>query len=234
MVRKIILTFDDNKWNHYNTVLPLLIKYNMVGTFAYISRDTFGPKESNGKIIKEILSYGNEICSHTHTHIWLDTSKNDLETIINDFKCNKKIMKSFNLDDCGLITPFNHLKINKCYPLKYYNYVVYKTSTIDNYEPNPENKLLKFTTYNELNNNNLRRIKFPIDGENNYKARVLKFYEIIKNLDDDEICVVMFHNISDHIQSINVKIKVFEDFLKFLKENNFKTITIKDLYSKNN
>lgn len=227
---KIVLTFDDNKWNHYHTVFPLLKKYNINATFAYITKGTYTYEENNSNAIREMIDYGIEITSHSHSHLWFDLKKNNEKDIKYDLKVNKEILNSHNIYSYGLIVPYNHFNINIS-TLDFLNlkYIIYETSTIDNYNPNPKNKLLKFTKQNELKRNNLRRIEFPLDNQS--KLDINKFYEIIKNLDNNDICVVMFHNISNSKVSYNVKIDVFEEFIKFLVENKYNITTLNDLYA---
>ena len=136
---KIILTFDDNKWNHYHTVFPLLKRYNIKATFAYITQGTYTIEESNSKAINEMINYGIEITSHSHSHPWFDIKKNDEQFLKSDLIKNKEILNSHNIYSYGLIVPYNHFNISLS-NLDFLNlkYVIYETSTIDNYNPNPK------------------------------------------------------------------------------------------------
>lgn len=227
---KIILTFDDNKWNHYTTVFPLLKRYKLTATFGYITQGTYTHSENNNAAIKEMMDYGIEITSHSHTHPRFDKNINSTEFLKEDMISNKEILNSHNINSYGLILPYNHLNID----INFFNflnldYITYETSTVRNYHPYPERRVLNLTKERNLTKNNIRRIEFPLDSEpSNY---VSKFYYIVSNLKEDEICAIMFHNITNEPNMpYNVRIDVFEQFLKFLVENNYNVVTLKSLY----
>ena len=227
---KIVLTFDDNKWNHYTTVFPLLKKYNIKATFAYITQGTYTNVKSNNDAIKEMLDYGIEIASHSHSHIKFDENINSSEFLKNDLIINKKILNSHNINSYGLILPFSQINLNiTFFDFLNLEYITYETSTIRNYHPYPEAKVLELTNENNLTKHNIRRIEFPLDSDpSNYLS---KFYYLISNLKEDDICVVMFHNITNEANKpYNVRINIFEQFLKFLIENNYNIVTLKSLY----
>lgn len=229
---KIVLTFDDNKWNHYHTVFPLLKKYNFKATFAYITKGTYIYEDQNNKAIQEMLDYGIEICSHSHSHLKFDYAVTKPKELINDLIQNEKNLKKHNIHNFGIIIPYNYLKIPKSFfNLFSFKYVVYETSTIDNYHPNPKKQISQFTKESNLNKFNIKRIEFPLD--NKTCNDVNKFYDIIKNLKDDDICVIMFHNISTYCKDINVKTDTFEELLIYLKKNNYEVTTLKKLYNFN-
>lgn len=228
---KIILTFDDNKWNHYTIVFPLLKKYNLTGTFSYITEGTYTNPESNNDAIKEMLDYGIEIASHSHSHPRFDNNINSFDFLKNDLITNKEILNTHNIKSYGLVIPYNYLKINTdFFDFLNLSYITSETSTIRNYHPYPENKVLELTKERNLTKFNLRRIEFPLDSEpTNY---VSKFYYLVSNLKEDDICAIMFHNITnENNMPYNVRIDIFEQFLKFLVENNYNVVTLKSLYS---
>ena len=227
---KIVLTFDDNKWNHYHTVFPLLKKFNLRATFAYITKGTYFYDDQNDKVIKEMLDYGIEICSHSHSHLKFDFSVTNQKDLINDLIENEKTLKKHGIQNFGIIIPYNHLKISKSFfDLFSYNYVVYETSTIDNYYPEPKKEIIKFIKESNLNKFNIRRIEFPLDDKPQYDIN--KFYNILDSLKDDEICVIMFHNVSTYCKDINVKPDTFEYLLKYLKNSDYEITTLKEIYN---
>ena len=227
---KVVLTFDDNKWNHYSTVFPLLKKYDLKATFAYITSGTFTNEDKNDKAIQEMLDYGIEICSHSHSHFRFDFSLTSEKDLFDDLVKNRKQLEKHGINDFGLIVPYNWLKVPKSF-LEFFNYkyVVNATSTIDNYRPNPKRPILKFTKKSNLNKFNVRRIEFPLDDRP--QSDVDKFYKILESLRGDEIFAVMFHNVSDHCKSINVRPDTFEYFLHHLSKMKYDVTTLKDIYN---
>jgi peptidoglycan/xylan/chitin deacetylase (PgdA/CDA1 family) len=220
IIKPIILTFDDNAFNHYYNVYPLLKKYNMKATYGYITQGKYH-KNKNSKVIKEMKKYGIEFASHTHTHI--DLTLYNTNKISIDLLDSIDVLNSYNIINPGLICPFNRMNtstlnnINELFSLKY---IIYKTSTVDNF--------VKFTNLKNVTKFNLRRIEFPTQDQPN--ENINKLYNIIKNIDDDDIPIIMFHNITDFSnKNMNVRLDIFEDFLKYIQENNFNTYTISDI-----
>ncbi len=91
--RVAVLTFDDGYDDNFTHALPVLKKYGFKGTFFIIS-DKIGESEyMNETQVRELVSSGNEIGSHSVSHpdladlskskvaIELQRSKEDLETL---------------------------------------------------------------------------------------------------------------------------------------------------------
>lgn len=71
--KPIAITFDDGLRNQYEYAIPLLKKYNMIGTF-YIYTNPIAhekPHFLTWEMVKEIDKDGHEIGSHTWTHPYL-------------------------------------------------------------------------------------------------------------------------------------------------------------------
>jgi len=216
----IILTFDDNAYNHYYNVFELLKTFNMTATFAYITSGKYADLNNEDKI-KEMQEYGIEFASHTHSHV--DLKKYDFDTIKNDIELSVQKLKSLNVNNPGLICPYNRIskdnliKISNNFNI---NYILHKTSTVHNYT--------KFAKKKTFGKNNLIRIEFPTEDQD--KANLIKFYDILTNLDPNEIPIIMFHNVCDFKnKNMNVRVNTFESFLTFIKFYNFKTITLDQL-----
>jgi peptidoglycan/xylan/chitin deacetylase (PgdA/CDA1 family) len=217
--KPIILTFDDNKYNHYYNVFPLLKKYNMKATYGYITRGKYN-NDKNPQVIKEINDYGIEFASHTHTH--MDLNLNRINKISLDLFESLNVLKSHNINNPGLICPFNRIN-TKIFNniIEYFNfkYIIYESSTVNNF--------IKFANLKNATKYNLLRIEFPTEDQP--KEYIDKLYNILKNLKDDDIPIIMFHNICNYKINTNVKIDIFENFLKYIQENNFNTFTISEI-----
>lgn len=220
MLKPIILTFDDNAFNHYYNVFPLLKKYKMKATYAYITSQKYtkNSDDENKKIIEEMKSYGIEFASHTHTHIDLlysnqNKSKEDLYNSLDS-------LKSYDILYPGLVCPYNRVNDNiiKEFSNKF-KYIVHKSFSVSNFEifPNLENAS-KF---------NLVRLEFPT--RDHPSENILKFYNILYNLENNDIPIIMFHNICNHDINMQVDINTFNNFLFFIQNYNFKTYTISEV-----
>ena len=75
--KTVMLSFDDGRENNYSVVLPLLQKYGFHAIF-FIVTGALGEKGIiTPRQLKEISSQGMEIGSHTVTHPYLDTLKDN-------------------------------------------------------------------------------------------------------------------------------------------------------------
>lgn len=69
-----MLTFDDGHVDHYQNAFRLLKQYNMKGVFFIISKKPDNdPNYANWQQIKEMSTNGQEIGSHTASHLNLTT-----------------------------------------------------------------------------------------------------------------------------------------------------------------
>jgi peptidoglycan/xylan/chitin deacetylase (PgdA/CDA1 family) len=70
-----VLTFDDGYDDNYKDALPIMKKYNMVGTFFIITSKIGTSEYMSEQELKELVSYGNELGSHSVSHPGLDKLK---------------------------------------------------------------------------------------------------------------------------------------------------------------
>jgi len=73
----IILSFDDSYIDAYTKAFPLLLKYNIKGSFCVITRAIGNPEEMSWSQLKELVGAGMEIVSHSHTHHSMKILNND-------------------------------------------------------------------------------------------------------------------------------------------------------------
>jgi peptidoglycan/xylan/chitin deacetylase (PgdA/CDA1 family) len=68
--KPIILTFDDGYRDHYENAFPLLLKYDMVGTFFIITDPVFQnhPAYMTWDMAREMARHGMSIEAHTKSH----------------------------------------------------------------------------------------------------------------------------------------------------------------------
>ena len=215
MFKPIILTFDDNAFNHYYNVFPLLKKYKMNATYAYITSQVYSINDNNTEIIREMKDYGIEFASHTHTHI--DLMNTDTNKAIIDLNKSINILETHNFYNPGLICPFNRINNNITNNIKdKFKYIIHKSFSVNNFEG--------FINIKNATKYNLIRLEFPTKDQTT--EDILKFYNILYNLNDDDLPIIMFHNICDHKINMQVDVNTFNNFLFFIKSNHFNTYTL--------
>lgn len=224
----IVLTFDDNKWNHYRTVYPLLKKYGLTATFAYVTKSHFTVEEDNESAIREMVEYGIDITSHSHTHLKFEGfRKHSIDELRNDTSASIKKLEDLGISPIGMIMPYNYLRNKTIFQGIDFKYVVYKSTRVGSFPRNQEDR--KVPKLNELSKFNFLRLHYPFDTCP--ESDTAKFYRILKALREDEVLGITFHNVSDQQIASNVKIDKFEELLKFLVENEYSVVTLKSLYS---
>ncbi len=73
--RPVALTFDDGWRSQYTVAYPLLLAYDMSGTFFVIAHQRRGSEEISVDELKTMAAHGMEIGSHTRTHSHLPAVK---------------------------------------------------------------------------------------------------------------------------------------------------------------
>jgi len=111
----VMLTFDDGHIDHYRNAFRLLQKYNMKGVFFIISGKPDNDQNyATWDQIKEMSDAGNEIASHTVSHIDLSTLSKD--KLISELELSKKKIEEI----------IGKPVISFCYPSGKYNAQVLK------------------------------------------------------------------------------------------------------------
>jgi peptidoglycan/xylan/chitin deacetylase (PgdA/CDA1 family) len=99
----IILTFDDG-WSDQMEAVKELKKRNLKGSFALITDFLNRPNRLSDVQVKEIISYGNELTSHTLSHP--DLTKISSEQLSKELLDSKNYLKSkFNYDVNTIVYP---------------------------------------------------------------------------------------------------------------------------------
>jgi len=115
--KAIILTFDDGHIDHYQNAFRILKKHNMKGVFFIISdKPDNDPNYATWEQIREMSGNGQEIASHTVSHLNLATLSD--EKIKNELKTSKKEIEK----------KIGKPVISLCYPAGKYNDRVIKVA----------------------------------------------------------------------------------------------------------
>lgn len=211
----VVLTFDDAVLSHYTNVAPLLKKYGFTATF-YVCEFGGTPafddktKYMSWEQIASLNKMGFEIGNHTwhHTHVnKMDDAKFTAELEYIEQKCAEyHIPKPVTFAYPGYDTSRRALKV-----LKAKGYKFARAGWDKVYDPKTDQPLLMpgFTTHSE-------------------KADAA--YEIIKQAKDGKIAVLTIHGVPDDAHPwVTTSPEIFEGYLKYLKENHYKVIAMRDL-----
>jgi len=115
--KPVMITFDDGWKNQYQYAAPLLAKYGFVATyFVNPQLIGFGSAYMTRDMLVTLSSAGNDIESHTWTHLALTRRGTESEL---DFQ--KRIMKQMTLADTWLKQVVGHRPVALCYPFGYYD-----------------------------------------------------------------------------------------------------------------
>lgn len=100
--KTVIMTFDDGYLDNYEVAFPVLKKYNASGTFFIITKNIGAAGYMNEDQIKEISAAGDEIGSHSVSHLSLDKYKgNFLKSEVSDSKAAlEKILSKTVISFC--------------------------------------------------------------------------------------------------------------------------------------
>ena len=119
--KSVILTFDDGTEDFYTTALPLLTKYGFKASNAIISGKIGKKGYMTEEQIKESISSGTEIISHTADH-------HDLSRL------SRKMISEQILESRKILEAKFDIKIESfCYPVGKYNETVLEVLREENY-----------------------------------------------------------------------------------------------------
>ncbi|MFT2010441.1 polysaccharide deacetylase family protein [Pontibacter sp. 13R65] len=212
----VVLTFDDASASHATYVAPLLKKYGFGGTFFICE---FPPdfedktKYMSWEQIQQLHQMGFEIASHTrsHTHIAKMAKEKQAEELqyIED-KCRELgIPKPTTFAYPGYSTHPSALET-----LQERGYLFARAGGSRPYNPTTDHPYL-IPSYSTTGNT-------PTD-----KARVMG---AIREAKGGKIVVFTIHGVPDVAHDwVTTPPELFEEYLQYLKDNNYKVVALRDL-----
>jgi len=210
----VVLTFDDAIVSQYTVVAPLLKKYGFGATFFVCEfRDPpFSDKTKylSWEQIGELNKMGFEIGNHTqnHTHVnKMDSLHFASELKYIENKCIAyHIPKSISFAYPGYDTSPKALPI-----LKAAGYVFARQGLNRPYDPLTDNPLL-------------------MPGLTTTADNSKDVYDILSKANHGKIVVLTLHGVPDIAHPwVNTPPELFEQYLKYLKDNHYKVIAMHDL-----
>ncbi len=211
--RLVVLTFDDGVSTHATTVAPLLKKYGFGGTFFVCE---FPPdfddkhKYMSWEQIKELDNMGFEIANHTLTHKHVDKlTKEQLIAELDSLEglCTARgIPKPVNFAYPGYAI---HPTAYEVLQEKGYHFA--RIGGDRAYNPTKDHPYL-IPSYSTLKDN---------------REVIMKGFDEAKN---GKIVILTIHGVPDYAHDwVTTPPALFEEYLNYLRDNNFKVISLWDL-----
>jgi len=210
----IVLSFDDARKDNYSLVAPLLKEYGFGATFYITEFSEFGDttRFMTWRQIKQLADMGFEIGNHTQSHIDLqEASQKEFAWQVSyiEDKCRRW--------DIDIPTTFaypggrvgDNIALIKA--LSSSGYTFARTTHPEAYDPLKDNPLL-LPSYS-VHSNNLNMLS-----------------DFLSEAHDGKIVILTLHGVSDTEQyRVNTSTAHFLNLLKYLKENNYSVIAMRDL-----
>jgi peptidoglycan/xylan/chitin deacetylase (PgdA/CDA1 family) len=204
----VVITFDDNYSSIYEAAFPILDKYCLVATNFIITDLIDKPRKLSLDQIRELEKSGWETGSHTKTHPVLTESSFD--KIREECQLSKDMLSKMELAHTSFAIPTGSIneKVRKIIS-EYYPIIRDSHKRIHKAPVDP----LKIGTFTVINN-------YPVD--------ILK-QRVWRAVDNGEVLLTFtFHTIEDSDYSGSYSPAKFDEFAKFLSENEFKVKTLKE------
>ncbi|GAB3905057.1 polysaccharide deacetylase family protein [Mucilaginibacter boryungensis] len=211
----VVLTFDDAVLSHYTNVAPLLKKYGFTATFfvcEFGGKPDFSDKtkymswEQVAELSKMGFEIGNHTWHHTHVNKIIDEKLNSELSYIEQKFDEYHIPKPVSFAYPGYDTSRRAIEV-----LKKKGYKFARGGWDRVYDPKTDEPMLMpgYTTHSE-------------------KADAA--YDILKQAKGGKIAVLTIHGVPDDAHPwVTTSVEIFEGYLKFLKENHYKVIAMRDL-----
>ncbi|TLX89120.1 MAG: polysaccharide deacetylase family protein [Thaumarchaeota archaeon] len=247
----VILNFDDGRKTQFTQGKPILDKYGFKATFYVVCNYLENkPGYMDWNEVKQLYDEGHDIGSHSMNHANLsELSKKDVKFEVGE---SKKCLEDHGIDVTSFAYPFNEgsndKKIIKIVS-KYYELARTAGSPItylqcDGWKAQSNQK--DCSTYTKKEDLTFAN-RFSIRGWSHDASRLYNSYndsqllnnfiKIVnsqnkynKNGNIQAIPIIIYHRAGDK-QGVdyNTDLKLFEKEMKYLHDNNFRVITMKDL-----
>lgn len=211
----VVLTFDDAVLSHYTNVAPLLKKYKFGGTFfiAEFLKPSFEDKKlyMSWEQIGELNKMGFEIANHTQNHTHVNKMQREqfiaeleyIEQKAKDQKVNKKL-ESFAY-------PGYDVSKSAFAVLEEKGYRFARVGGGRAYDPEKDHPYLLPS--------------FSTSGDNSKQI-----FEAFSKAKDGKIVILTVHGVPDEAHPwVNTPLQLFESYLKFLHDQHYKVIALRDL-----
>jgi peptidoglycan/xylan/chitin deacetylase (PgdA/CDA1 family) len=216
-LKKVVLTFDDAVKNHYTFVAPILKKYNFGATFFPCAfSEEWRQKNQDSLLTKEQLKalhdMGFEIGNHTWNHPCmklLSDEENSREIdLLNDYLASVDIPKP-----TSFAYPGGPYAPNAVPVLQAKGLTCARTTELRPWIPSIDDPF--------------RIPAIPI-SKNDKET----FYSAIKQCNEDNYVVLVFHGIPDLVHPwVTNSEELFTEFIEYLANNQYQVVSLKEALS---
>jgi len=247
----VILNFDDGRKTQFTYAKPILDKYGFKATFYIVCNYLENkPGFMDWKQVKQLYEEGHDIGSHSMNHANLSKlSKKDLKFEVGK---SKKCLEDHGIDVTSFAYPFNKgsndKKVIKIVS-KYYELARTAGSPItylhcDGWQDQSNQKNCRtYTKKEDLTFAN----RYSIRGWSHDLSRLVnsytddkllnRFIQVVNTQSEynkdgtiKALPIIIYHRAGDNeAEDYNTHLKLFEKEMKYLHDNNFRVITMKDL-----
>jgi hypothetical protein len=246
----VILNFDDGRKTQFTQAKPILDKYGFKATFYVVCNYLENkPGYMDWNEVKKLYDEGHDIGSHSMSHAHLgNLSKKDVKFQVGQ---SKKCLEDHGIDVTSFAYPFNEgsddKKVVKIVS-KYYEFARTAGSPItylhcDGWKDQSNQKDCRTFSKKDLTFAN----RYSIRGWSHDQSRLVnsysddellnRFIKVVSNQKEynqdgtiKAIPIIIYHRAGDkQAVDYNTDPKLFEKEMKYLHDNNFRVITMKDL-----
>ena len=247
----VILNFDDGRKTQFTQAKPILDKYGFKATFNVVC-DYLDNKKGymNWKEVKQLYKEGHDIASHSMSHAHLEKLSN--KGVSFEVAQSKKCLEDHGINVTTFAYPFNEGSSDKNViniVAKYYDFARTASSPItflncDGWKDQSNQK--DCTTFTKKGDPTFAN-RYSIRGWSHDASRqaysysdsqlLNTFIKIVNsqtkyNKDGiiNAIPIVIYHRAGDsNVVDYNTDLHLFEKEMKYLHDNNFRVLTMKDL-----
>ncbi len=208
----VCIVFDDG-WKSQLEAAKILESYNFTATFAVVTSYIGYPAYMNWADISALAQKGNDIVSHTHTHVNL--SAVNYETLHSELTKSRQTLRSKGYAADVLVYPYGEGADNRTVHDIVSQYYLVARGT--------EEGKCNITSFE----------RYGINAYGIYNDTTLtEFASYLNGTKGSTITLLFYHEISDENESIATKRETFQAQMQYLKENNYTTRTISQQFLK--
>ena len=246
----VILNFDDGRKTQFTEAKPILDRYGFKATFYVVCNYLENkPGFMDWEEVKQLYNEGHDIGSHGMNHAHLEKlSKKDVKFEVGQ---SKKCLEDHGIGVTSFAYPFNEgSNDKKVIKIVSKNYELARTAGspitylhCDGWKDQSNQKDCRTFTKRDLTFAN----RYSIRGWSHDLSRLVnsysnnellnRFIDVVNSQSDynkdgtiKAIPIIIYHRAGDNeALDYNTDLKLFEKEMKYLHENNFRVITMKDL-----
>ncbi|MGQ9478836.1 MAG: polysaccharide deacetylase family protein [Thermoproteota archaeon] len=213
---KIVCIVFDDGWRSQLSGIPILDKYDFKITFAIVTSwiDQDGSSFLSWEEILDLQKQGHDIVSHSYSH--KDITKVSLETLIAELRSSKEALQARGIYTEAFVYPYGTGYNNETVRSQLSKYYLLARSIHSGYVDIRNVDSYDIPSYAILRTTTLREFASYVDGAHG-------------NL----ISLIVYHSIGGGDQ-YSVSLEQFEEQMTYLKNNNFKVMTLSQIFLKKN